>query len=180
MTSPDAPRDALPRPVIPGPKMTALLKFHPDVTWTGTIEENGMGPGSPRMHATGQGLHQVIQDGLWVVGDYSQDQFLEDGTFVLKWELHWVAGWDETAAEYRAIYADNFGHAGVMRGTIDENRLRFESLGDAAVRIRLIWQRTSGAEMSWTNEISIGDGPWSLVETYRLTPTPASEDRFRG
>ena len=81
--------------------MNALLRFHPGVTWTGTIEENSMGPGSPPMRAAGAGLHQVIQDGLWVVGDYKQDQFLEDGSFVLKWALHWVAGWDALQAQYQ-------------------------------------------------------------------------------
>ena len=70
-----------------------------------------MGPGSPPMRAAGAGLHQVIQDGLWVVGDYKQDQFLEDGSFVLKWALHWVAGWDALQAQYQPTYADNYGHA---------------------------------------------------------------------
>ena len=45
------------------------------------------------MTAEGRGVHTPIQDGLWIVGDYEQDQFLLDGTFVLKWQLHWVVGW---------------------------------------------------------------------------------------
>jgi hypothetical protein len=36
------------------------------------------------------------------VGTYEQDQYLADGTFVLKWQLHWVAGWDPANNEYRA------------------------------------------------------------------------------
>ena len=35
--------------------------------------------------------HEIIQDGRWIVGTYQQDQFLADGTFVLTWQLHWVA-----------------------------------------------------------------------------------------
>jgi hypothetical protein len=42
---------------------------------------------------------------------------------VLTWQLHWVAGWDPTTSEYRATLADNYGHADVMRGWIDGNRL---------------------------------------------------------
>ena len=47
--------------------------------------------------------------------DAEQEQFLEDGTFVLKWELHWVAGWSSECSEYRASMVDNYGHAMVPR-----------------------------------------------------------------
>ena len=160
----------VPRPATPGHEVDALLRFHADADWVGTIEENGMGPGSPRMRASGSGRHRRIHDGLWLVGEYQQDQYLEDGTFVLKWELLWVAGWDAASGEYRATYADNFGHAGVMRGRIEGDRLTFESLDDAPVKIRLIWNAADESDVVWTNEVSVGDGPWSLVETYHLTP----------
>jgi hypothetical protein len=38
--------DRIPRPIAPGPEMEALRRFHKDVTWTGTIHEGGMGPGT--------------------------------------------------------------------------------------------------------------------------------------
>ena len=69
------------KPIPPGPEMEALARFHRDVTWTGSIEEGGMGPGTPAMTAIGSGTHRLIQDGRWIVGDYEQDQFLLDGTF---------------------------------------------------------------------------------------------------
>ena len=59
--------------------MAALARFHRDMSWSGTIEAGGMGPGTPAMTARGSGTHTVIQDGLWIVGDYRQDQFLTDG-----------------------------------------------------------------------------------------------------
>ncbi len=105
--------------------MAALARFHRDVTWTGTIEPNAFGPGSPPMTAVGEGVHRFIQDGLWIVGDHRQDQFLADGTFVARWQLHWVAGWDPQAKEYRATVADNYGHADVLRGRIDGDLLTF-------------------------------------------------------
>jgi hypothetical protein len=95
--------------------MAALDRFYTDVTWTGTIEPNGMGPGSPAMTARGQGVHSRLHDGLWIVGDYRQDQFLTDGTFVLTWRLHWVTGWDTDAGQYRATLNDNYGHARHVR-----------------------------------------------------------------
>ena len=93
--------DAVPRPITPGAEMAALLRFHRDITWTGSISAGGMGPGTPAMTAQGSGTHTTIQDGRWVVGDYRQEQYLLDGTHVLTWQLHWVR--DRTPpGEYRA------------------------------------------------------------------------------
>jgi hypothetical protein len=92
--------------------MAALARFHTDVTWTGSIQAGGMGPGIPAMTAVGWGKHEAIQDGRWIVGTYQEDQFLADNTFVLTWQLHWVAGWDPTAGEYRATLADNSSGTG--------------------------------------------------------------------
>jgi hypothetical protein len=121
--------------------------------------------------AVGWGRHEPIQDGRWIVGTYQQDQYLPDGTFVLTWQLRWVAGWDPAAGEYRATMADNYGHADVMRGRIDRNRLTFETIGDQPIRLRLVWDRSNPAEIIWNNEISVGSAPWFLVEEYRCRPT---------
>jgi hypothetical protein len=160
----------VPKPIAVGPEMAALARFHADVTWTGTIAEGGMGPGTPSMTARGRGTHTSIQDGRWIVGDYEQDQFLADGTFVLHWALHWVAGWDPAAGEYRATVADNYGHAQVLRGWIDGDRLTFESIGDAPVRIRLVWDASKPEALRWTNEVSVEGADWVLVESYHCIP----------
>ncbi|MEV0283581.1 DUF1579 family protein [Kribbella sp. NPDC050820] len=162
----DTRTDELPRPLQPGPELTALARFHRDVTWTGTIRPGVFGPDSPELTATGQGVHHLIQDGLWIVGDYWQDQFLADGTFVARWQLHWVAGWDPQAQEYRATVVDNNGHAEVLRGRIDGDLLTFESLGRPPVRLRMFWHLTSDTEMIWRNEVSVDGGPFQLVERY--------------
>ncbi len=47
--------DSVPKPITPGPEMAALARFHTDVTWTGTIQAGGMGPGAPAMTAVGWG-----------------------------------------------------------------------------------------------------------------------------
>lgn len=157
----------VPRPITPGVEMQELARFYRDVTWTGTIVEGGMGPGTPEMTGTGSGVHELIQDGRWIVGTYEQDQFLLDGTFVLRWQLHWVVGWDPDSREYRATLADNYGHADVMRGTIDGDRLTFETIGEGAVRLRLVWDVTDPDALTWRNEVSVGGGPFTLVEEYR-------------
>jgi hypothetical protein len=160
----------VPRPTEPGPEMEALRRFHRDVRWTGTISEGGMGPGTPSMSAVGRGTHTWIQEGRWIVGEYEQDQFLPDGTFVLRWQLHWVAGWDPANREYRATIADCYGHADVMRGWIDGDRLIFETIGEPPVRLRLVWDVSDPNAMVWRNEMSVAGAPWFLVEEYALTP----------
>ena len=162
---------AVPRPIEPGPEMAELARFHQDVTWTGRIAAEAMGPGTPEMLATGRGVHTTIQGGRWIVGDYEQEQHLLDGTPVLVWQLHWVAGWDPAAGEYRATIADVYGHALVMRGNVDGERLVFESLGGEPVALRLTWDFTQPDAPRWRNERRIGDGAWTLVEEYALTPT---------
>ena len=158
----------VPHPTAAGPEMAAIRRFFRDVAWNGTIVEGGMGPGTPEMRATGRGVHTTIQDGLWIVGDYEQDQFLADGTFVLRWRLHWVVGWDPGAGGYVATHADNYGHAGVMRGRLDDDVLTFETAADGPVRQRMIWDLSGGDTMRWHNEISVNGAPFALVEEYAL------------
>jgi hypothetical protein len=82
-----------------------------------------------------------------------------------------VAGWDPTNDEFRAILADNYGHADVMRGEISGDRLVFETLGESEARVRLLWDVSDPSDITWTNEVSVGGSPWVLIETYHLTPT---------
>jgi hypothetical protein len=160
--------------------MAALHRFFRDVTWTGSIVENGMGPGTPPMTARGRGTHTAIQDGRWIVGEYEQDQYLLDGSPVLTWQLHWVVGWDPASGEYRATLADCYGHAEVMRGRLDGDRLVFESLGHSEVRLRLTWDLTDPGVLRWRNEMSAGGSPWFLVEEYRCTPVEPAAGDARG
>lgn len=158
------------RPRIAGPEMAALARFYADATWTGLIEPDGMGPGTPAMTGRGAGHHHRLQDGMWIVGDYRQDQFLLDGTFVLTWQLHWVTGWDADAGEYVATHTDNYGHAGVMHGRIVGDHLVYES-DDGTTRLRMMFDVSEPGSPVWTNEISTAGGPWRLIESYRMTPT---------
>jgi Protein of unknown function (DUF1579) len=151
--------------------MAALARFYPDVSWTGTIAAGGMGPGTPQMTAQGRGTHELIQGGRWIVGTYSQEQYLPDGTHVLTWQLHWVVGWDPSRDEYRGTLADCYGHADVMHGRIDGDRLIFETASDAPVRLRLTWEAADPANIMWHNEAFIDGKTWTLIETYHMTPS---------
>jgi len=161
---------AVRQPIGVGPEMAALGRFYQDVTWEGTIREGGMGPGTPAMTAVGRGTARTIQEGRWIVLDCEQDQFLLDGSFVLKWQLHWVSGWSSDHGEYRAVMTDNYGHAEVFHGQIDGDRLVFESLEGAAARLRFTWDAGDPAVITWRNEMAVGDGSWFLIEEYRMVP----------
>jgi len=160
----------VPRPIAAGPEMKALGRFYRDFTWKGVIHEGGMGPGTPVMTGAGHGTARAIQDGRWIVLDCEQDQFLEDGTFVLRWQLHWVSGWAPEHGEYRAVMTDNYGHAAMYRGQIDGDRLIFESLEDAGIRLRFTWDASDPGVITWRNEMTTGDGTWFSVEEYLMVP----------
>jgi hypothetical protein len=159
----------IPKSAEAGPEMAALAPFYRDWAWTGTIEPGGMGPGSPEMTGVGRATCRIIQDGLWWECDFSQEQRLADGTFVLTWQLHWVTGWDRAAGEYRASSADNNGpNLAIYRGRIDGNRLIYESLGDALPRIRLTWILDDEQHARWRNEYTLDGTAWILVEEYEM------------
>ncbi len=167
MTIETAPR--LPRSAVTGPEMAALAPFYRDWTWTGRIEADGMGPGSPEMSGAGRAVCRLIQDGLWYACDFEQEQRLTDGTFVLRWQLHWVTGWDAGAGEYRASSADNNGpNLAIYRGKLDGDRLVYESLQEGLPRIRLTWDRTDPGHCTWRNEFTLDGQTWSLIEEYEM------------
>jgi hypothetical protein len=159
----------LPHSAIAGAEMEALAPFYRDWAWTGKIEAGGMGPGSPAMSGAGRAVCRLIQDGLWYDCDFEQDQALADGTFVLRWQLHWVAGWDRMAGEYRASSADNNGPSlAIYRGRIDGERLVYESISDALPRIRLTWILIDPDHATWRNEFTLDDETWNLIEEYEM------------
>src|SRR5687767_14696820 len=95
-------------PYVParGPQLRALERFFPaKTTWTGTIEANGMGAGSPQMEAVGESTSHWIMHDLWLQCDCSQEQFV-DGRRVHTWQLHLVVGWDVATQAYRAVMVD--------------------------------------------------------------------------
>ena len=163
--SPWAPPD-----VRPGPETEALSRFLWNGTWTGTVEPGGMGPGSPAMEAEGRARCERALHGLWLDCSFEQDQFVE-GRPVLNWQARWIIGWDRDANEYRAVGADTNGRAFIFRGEIREDRLVMESLGDGPATLRFTWETLDGRTLTWKNEVSVGGGPWQLIETYRLTPS---------
>lgn len=159
----------LPTSAEPGAELAALAPFYRDYTWRGTIEAGGMGPGSPRMSGTGRASCRLAASGLWYECDFEQEQHLDDGTYVLTWRLHWVAGWDGRAGEYRASSADNQGpNFGLYRGRIEGERLTYEPVDAALPRIRLTWILLDPRHCTWRNEVTFDGAVWNLIEEYAM------------
>lgn len=156
-------------PLTAGPEMAALKPFHSDCTWTGYVSAEGMGPGSPRMEANGKATFMQIMGGVWLVGEFEQDQFV-NGELVIRWMMHYVVGWNPEAGEYKIILVDNNGATALMRGHIDGDRFVVESAGEGPVRLRLTWELGDNGYIKWRNESSINGGPWFLIEEYVCVP----------
>lgn len=75
--------DRIPGPIVAGPEGKAPTRLCRDMTWTGIVRADGMGPETPAVIARGSGGRERVQDGRWIVGAYEQDQFLVDGNRVL-------------------------------------------------------------------------------------------------
>jgi hypothetical protein len=162
-------------PARPRPETTALKRFHVDCTWTGTVKAGAMGPGSPEMSAEGRGEFKWVMGGLWVIGDFMQDQFAGSEK-VVTWKAHYVAGWDLGAQEYRALVVDSNGFSSVFRGEIDGDRFVITSMSgmsisDQPAKLRMTWDVTDKTRVRWLNEGSIAGGPWFLIEEYICTPS---------
>ena len=122
------------------------------------------------MSGVGSARCRLVQEGLWYDCDFEQQQHLLDGTFVLRWQLKWVTGWDGRAGEYRASSADNQGpNLGLYRGRLEGDRLVYESLQDGLPRIRLTWILDDDTHCRWRNELTLDGVTWSLIEEYEMT-----------
>jgi len=122
------------------------------------------------MEGTGRARVAWILDDLWLSCHFEQDQFVK-GKKVLTWKARWIIGWDRAAREYRAVGVDTNGVAFIFHGEIRGDQLVMESLGDVSVRLRFTWDAKDPENVTWKNEMSIGGGPWSLIEEYVMSPS---------
>jgi hypothetical protein len=136
--------------------------------WSGVVKAVG---DVPEMTARGRGKFRWTPDGLWIVGDFRQDQFY-NGKKVTRWTAHYVAGWDVARRQYVAFAADSNGRSVPFTGQIDGDTFTIVSDGamiaGAPVRLRMMWDATDPSAIQWRNEMSISDGPWTLVEEYEM------------
>jgi hypothetical protein len=65
---------------------------------------------------------------------------------------------------------DNNGVAFIFLGELKGDQLVMESSGDVPVRLRFTLDAKDPEAVTWKNEMSVGGGPWSLIEEYVMTP----------
>ena len=145
--------------------------FHRDVSWRGTVKAT---PRTPEMTAEGRGVFHWTADGLWVLGDFSQDQFYQ-GRKVTSWNAHYVAGYDYSRQAYVAFACDSNGRAVPFTGRIEDSNFTITSdgatIGGAPVRLRMVWDLSpDSTDLRWRNEMSVDMGPWVLIEEYEMRP----------
>ncbi len=134
-----------------------------------------MGAGSPEMRALGQWVGGPIMSGLWLAGDYQQDQFDGD-MLVLTWKVHMVLGWDEVTRCYVGYFFPSAGPTSVCTGRIEDDQLVMTSqslvmfVGHPA-KLRFIWDILGPERIAWKNEISVEGQPWQLIEEYVMAPS---------
>jgi hypothetical protein len=123
------------------------------------------------MTAQGRGTFRWSSDGLWVIGEFAQDQF-HQGRKVTNWSAHYVAGYDYSRRAYVAFACDSNGRAVPFTGLVDGDTFTITSDGatiaGAPVRLRMIWEASNPQALRWRNEMSIADGPWALIEEYDM------------
>ncbi len=168
-TPPAKGPDWAPAVLKPGPQTKALSRFYRNGTWTGTVKENGMGPGSPEMVGKGRAACEWIINGLWLSCTFTQDQLVGDKK-VLTWEAKWILGWDAIAREYKAVGVDSNGVSFQFKGQIEGDKLIMESTGESPAKLRFTTDASDPNAIKWKNEISIDNGPWKLIEEYIIIP----------
>lgn len=158
-----------PPPLRTGPEMEALKKFHFDCTWTGTVKSGGMGPNSPEMAVVGKGLFHPIMEGLWLIGDFEQDQLVQDEV-ILRWKAHYMVGWSVQEQAYKIALVDSNGVAGTMKGRIEGNRFVAETYDQSPVKLQMVWELLDDGSIRWINRGAVNGRDWFLIEEYICTP----------
>jgi hypothetical protein len=64
------------------------------------------------------------------------------------------------------------GHAAVLRGRIEGDLLILETINESSpLRLRMTWDTSDPARLTWRNESSVDGRDWFLIESYTMTPT---------
>lgn len=111
-------------PPKPGPEQDALKPFAKGGAMTGTH----MMPDGKEMPTKGKATCKWIDGNMWVACDL--EETTGTGKTAMKWNGHWVFGYDNVAKAYRGYMVDNMGMSGRMKGTLDGTKMVWESMDE--------------------------------------------------
>jgi hypothetical protein len=94
------------------------------ISWTGTLQANAIGPGSPEGQIAGRGTGTWVNDGLYLL--FAGEQTYTLGELTWAWKGHFLIGYDPAVQRYREILADNIG-MGLKDCTLQDTVLRAEA-----------------------------------------------------
>jgi Protein of unknown function (DUF1579) len=138
------------------------------ISWTGTLQANAIGPGSPEGQIAGRGTGTWVNDGLYLL--FAGEQTYTLGELTWAWKGHFLIGYDPAVQRYREILADNIG-MGLKDCTLQDTRLTvdfppgvaFEAAGHS-IRYRQTYDWAEPGKITLTMEREVDGGDWVLTE----------------
>lgn len=156
-----------------GTETEALKPFAKSATWTGKVPAGAWGPSSPEMTSKGKATCKWTLNNLWATCEL--EDTMGTGKQAMKWQAHWTFGWDFGAKEYRGVIADTWGMAGMMKGTLEGQKLTWESMHEVMMmghptKMRMTMDATDPKAMKFTGEHTVG-GKWIVDEETTMKTT---------
>ncbi len=86
-------------------------------------------PDGKEIPTKGKETCKWIDGNMWAACDI--DETAGSGKSAMKWQGHWVFGYDTVAKGYRGVMTDNFGMMGRMKGTLESpGKMVWESMDE--------------------------------------------------
>ena len=111
-------------PPKPGPDQDALKPFVRNGSYTGTR----VGMDGKDMPTKGKQTCKWLPGNMWASCDIEMTE--GSGKTAMKWMGHLVMGYDTMAKGYRAVMTDNMGMMGRMKGTLEGQKMVWESMDE--------------------------------------------------
>lgn len=152
-------------PPKPGPETEALKPFSKSLSSTGTVPAGAWGA-NPEMPTKGRATCRWVLGNLWIQCDIQETT--GKGKQAMKWQGHWVFGYDFAEKGYRGTMTDNFGMQVPLKGTLEGSKLTWES-GEVQMmghptKIRITEDATDPKAIKFTSEHEM-NGKWVVDET---------------
>jgi len=154
----------------PGPEIKSLYNFFGATTigWTGTCPAGAMGPDSKQMETHCKGTAHYVADGFGVAWDI--ENVMGSGKDAMTWKGHMVSAWDPNTKQYRSSMVDNMGGLTEWTGTLEANKLTWETpepfmaMGEMH-KERISWTKNADGTIAFLDEVQPQGADWKTMET---------------
>lgn len=153
-------------PPKPGPETTALKPFAKSATITGSVPAGAWAPNSAEVPTHGRATCKWVLNKLWASCEIQETW--GKGKQATKWEGNFLFGYDLGEKAYRGVMTDNFGMQTPVKGTLEGNKLTWESgevkMMGHSTKIRVTEDATDPKKIQYTSEHQV-NGKWVVDET---------------